>query len=119
LFAALAFNRFHYNTPLHYKSKDREEHAEKSRRGAARIRSLTALAAAALREEAALDRRTFDPWGLARLTAGVFGGMCAAYFVLWSGVWGRWLWSLTIGLVVGFLTVEILAGARNGNNETT
>jgi hypothetical protein len=91
------------------------ERAERSRRGAERIRSLTTLAAAAAREEEALERRTFDPRGLGRLAAGVLGGSFGAYAVMWSGVWGRWVWSPMVGLAIGMLWVRLLTGAGGGN----
>ena len=91
-------------------AEEAAERAVQSQRGAARLRQLSDMAAAAEVKRAAMERRTFDPKGLVRLA--VVGGVAfaAAYSVMWSQVWGRWAFSPIVGFAVGIIGMNIITG---------
>jgi putative flippase GtrA len=70
------------------------------------------MAAAAEEKTEEMNKRTFDPKGLVRLAVVGSAATAAAYFVLWTQVWGRWAFSPIVACVVGALGMSFLA-ARN------
>ena len=70
-----------------------KERAESSRVGAERIRQITRYALKEEEKRRVLTRRTFDAAGALRVTVAMGVSCVAAWVVLWTGVWGRWVLS--------------------------
>ena len=70
-----------------------KERAESSRVGAERIRQITRYALKEEEKRRVLTRRTFDAAGALRVAVSMGVSCVAAWVVLWTGVWGRWVLS--------------------------
>ena len=93
-------------------AKESSERAEQSQRGAARLRQLTDMACAAAEKQTEMEKRTFDPKGLVRLIVIFTAAFSAGYLVIWTEMWGRWVFSLIVGVFVANVGMSIITTAK-------
>ena len=88
--------------------KRARERAEASRLGAERIRKITGYAQREEEKRRVLARRTFDARGAARVAVAATASCAAAYLVVWTGVWGRWVWAAGVFFATAIMALDRL-----------
>lgn len=104
--------------------KQARERAEASRLGAERIRKITGYAQREEEKRRVLTRRTFDARGAARVSVAATASCATAYFVVWTGVWGAWVWAAGVFFATAVFALDRLVPreqvaefAGNGDGE--
>ena len=88
--------------------KQARERAEASRLGAERIRKITGYAQREEEKRRVLTRRTFDARGAARVSVAATASCATAYFVVWTGVWGAWVWAAGVFFATAVFALDRL-----------